>query len=109
MLPADTRASGLQATAQAFNELLGIGEELSLPVFRIARHRPWPPAIDLSTVRETLTYMRDDARSVPGLEAVAASLDDAIQEVETAEAKLQPVSYSPIASRFLPMRPRGSA
>jgi hypothetical protein len=77
-----------------------------LTVFRISRHRPWPPSIDLATVRETLIYMRDDARAVPGLEQVAASLDAAIQDVEKAEAKLQPVSYSPIASRFLPARLR---
>lgn len=75
-------------------------------MFRISRHRPWPPAIDLSTVRETLIYMRDDARAVPGLEHVAASLDAAIGEVDAAEAKLKPVSLSPIESRFLPMRPR---
>jgi hypothetical protein len=75
-------------------------------VFRISRNRPWPPSIDLATVRETLVYIRDDARTVPGLEHVAASLDAAIQEVDTAEAKLQPVSYSPIASRFLPARLR---
>ncbi len=37
-------------------------------MFRISRTRPWPPTIDLSTVRETLMYMRDDARAVPGLE-----------------------------------------
>jgi hypothetical protein len=75
-------------------------------VFRISRHRPWPPSIDLSTVRETLLYMRDDARCVPGLEEFAKSLDAAICEVEAAEAKLEPVSYSPIASRFLPARLR---
>jgi hypothetical protein len=75
-------------------------------VFRIPRHRPWPPAVDLSTVRETLTYMRDDARSVPGLESLAQSLDEAIAEVDAAEAKLQPAMTSPIASRFLPARLR---
>lgn len=75
-------------------------------MFRISRHRPWPPSIDLSTVRETLIYMRDDARAVPGLEHVAASLDAAINEVDTAEAKLKPVALSPIASRFMPARLR---
>ncbi len=75
-------------------------------MFRISRHRPWPPVIDLATVRETLVYMRDDARAVPGLEQVAQSLDDAISKVDAAEAKLQPVSLSPIASRFLPARLR---
>lgn len=75
-------------------------------MFRIPRHRPWPPAVDLSTVRETLIYMRDDARSVPGLESLAQSLDEAIAEVDAAEAKLQPAVASPIASRFLPARLR---
>ena len=75
-------------------------------MFRISRHRPWPPAIDLSTVRETLTYMRDDARSIPGLEALAQSLDAAIAEVDATEARLQPHTASPIASRFLPARLR---
>jgi hypothetical protein len=75
-------------------------------VFRISRERPWPPAIDLATIRETLIYMRDDARAVPGLEQVAQSLDAAIRDVDAAEAKLTPVSYGPIASRFLPARLR---
>lgn len=75
-------------------------------MFRISRERPWPPSIDLATVRETLMYMRDDARGVPGLEKVAQSLDAAIQDVDAAEAKLTPVSYSPIQSRFLPARLR---
>lgn len=76
-------------------------------MFRISRHRPWPPSIDLSTVRETLAYMREDARSVPGLEQVADALANAIREVDAAERKLQPVSLEPIAARFLPAR-RGS-
>jgi len=73
-------------------------------VFRISRHRPWPPSIDLSTVRETLIYMRDDARSVPGLENVASALETAIAEIDTAQQKLAPASLPPIASRFLPAR-----
>lgn len=73
-------------------------------MFRISRKNPWPPAIDLSTVRETLIYMRDDARLVAGLENVAAALDKAVAEVETAESRMQPVSYSPIAAKFLPAR-----
>jgi hypothetical protein len=88
-----------------FNPSLRSDEEPP-PVFRISRERPWPPAIDLATVRETLIYMRDDARAVPGLENVAQSLDAAIRDVDAAEAKLTPVSYSPIMSRFLPTRLR---
>ncbi len=73
-------------------------------MFRISRNRLYPPTIDLSTVRETLTYMRDDAKLVPGLEDVAASLDQALETVEAAESRMKPVSYSPIASRFLPAK-----
>lgn len=73
-------------------------------MFRISRKNPWPPAIDLSAVRETLIYMRDDARLVAGLENVAAALDKAVAEVEAAESRMQPVSYSPIAAKFLPAR-----
>jgi hypothetical protein len=50
--------------------------------------------------------MRDDARSVQGLEALAQALEAAISEADAAEAKLRPASYSPIASRFLPARQR---
>ncbi len=75
-------------------------------MFRISRHRPWPPSIDLSTVRETLIYMRDDARSVPGLENLATALEAAIGEVDSAQDKIEPASLSPIASRFLPARLR---
>ncbi len=74
-------------------------------MFRIPRSHPWPPSLDLSTVRETLHYMRDDARRVPGLEDLAAALDQAIEAAETAEKSTKPVSYSPIAARFLPLRP----
>ena len=77
-------------------------------MFRISRHRPWPPSIDLSTVRETLIYMRDDARSVPGLENVATALEAAIDEIDSAQEKLEPTSLTPIASRFLPARLRVS-
>lgn len=73
-------------------------------MFRIARHHPWPPTIDLTTVRETLCYMRDDARAVPGLEGVAAALAAALDEVEEAERRLKPAKLSPFAARFLPSR-----
>ena len=73
-------------------------------MFRFAQNRAWPPALDLSTMRETLLYMRDDARSVPGLEALANALDDAIAEAETAERKSKPAKLTPVASRFMPAR-----
>ena len=71
-------------------------------MFKIPRQRPWPPTIDLATVRETLHYMKDDMRRVPGLEKAAGALDNAISEIETAEEKLQPVNYTTIGAKFLP-------
>ena len=74
-------------------------------MFRITRHRAVPPSVDLSTVRETLLYLRDDARSVAGLEQVAVALDAALDEVEAAEQRQQPaLTANPVASRFLPLR-----
>lgn len=73
-------------------------------MFRIPRAHPWPPTLDLSTVRETLHYMRDDARRIPGLEGLADALDKAMAEAEQAERRSEPVTYSPIVARFLPKR-----
>lgn len=58
----------------------------------------WPPSMDLSTVRDTLTYMRDDMRRVAGLERVADALDDALIEIAVSEQN-QP---TPIPTRFKP-------
>ena len=73
-------------------------------VFRIPRSNPWPPAIDLTTVRETLIYMKDDMRRVPALEGVAAALETALKEIDKAERTQKKVPLSPIAARFLPLR-----
>jgi hypothetical protein len=73
-------------------------------VFRIPRSNPWPPLIDLATVRETLLYMKDDMRRVPGLEAVAEALDGAITEIDKAERNLDRRRISPSMARFLPRR-----
>jgi hypothetical protein len=73
-------------------------------VFKIPRSRPWPPTLDLATVRETLHYMTDDMRRIPGLEKAAAALDTAIVEIKSAEAKSKPVSYETKFSKFLPSR-----
>lgn len=72
-------------------------------MFRIPRHRPWPPAVDLTTVRDTLAYMKDDMERVPGLERVAAALNEALVEIDRAKPPA-PVPLSPIAARFLPRR-----
>lgn len=75
-------------------------------MFRIPRSQPWPPAIDLGTVRETLLYMHDDMKRVPGLEAVAAALKSTLAEIETAERQANQsrrADLSPIAAKFMPV------
>ena len=42
------------------------------------------PALDLGTVRRTLTYIRDDIARVPGMERAADLLGSVIAEVDTA-------------------------
>jgi len=76
-------------------------------MFRIPRTRPWPPTLDLSTVRETLTYMRDDMRRVPGLEQVAEAIDAAMIEIEVAERSRRPTINGDrrLTARFLPWTP----
>ncbi|MEQ1578250.1 MAG: hypothetical protein ABL894_11415 [Hyphomicrobium sp.] len=73
-------------------------------MFKIQRQPAWPPALDLSTVKETIAYMEGDLRRVPGLEAAVLALKTAIREIEAAEQILQPKSYSLIASKFIARR-----
>lgn len=75
-------------------------------MFRINRRRPWPADIDLSTARETLAYLEGDMRRVPGLEKVAQAISAAMAEIEAAEkAAPYAMSYTPVASHFVPRRP----
>lgn len=60
--------------------------------------------LDLSTMRETLAYIQDDARRVPGLEKASAALATAIREIEQAEKKSKPIRYEAPFARFLPRR-----
>ncbi len=71
-------------------------------MFKIPRQPSWPPAIDLATVRETLEYMKDDMRRIPGLEKASDALAAAITEIESAEERLQPVQYTTLNAKFLP-------
>lgn len=73
-------------------------------MFRIPRSNPWPPVLDLATVRETLHYMHDDMTRVPGLERVASALKAALTEIEAAERNAKPPVIGPFAARFLPRR-----
>lgn len=74
-----------------------------VPVFKIPRSQPWPPAIDLATVRETLVYMKDDVARVPDLMRVKKALEIAIDEIDKAEQIPRSVSYVPRRlARFMP-------
>lgn len=73
-------------------------------MFRIPRSKPWPPQIDLSTVRETLAYMHDDMCRVPGMEKLRDALGQAIKEAEAAERRAPPLVAGPFAAKFLPRR-----
>jgi hypothetical protein len=70
-------------------------------MFKIQRAPAWPPALDLSTVRETIAYMEVDLRRVPGLEAAATALKTAMREIDAAEKTMKPLSYTRLATRFL--------
>jgi hypothetical protein len=64
-------------------------------VFRITRNQPWPPLLDLATVRETLAYMRGDMQRVPALDKVAAALDAAILEIEHVVSRPEATAIGP--------------
>ncbi len=71
-------------------------------MFRIPRSKPWPPQVDLSTVRETLAYMHDDMCRVPGMEKLRDALGVAMREVDAAERRAPPLVEGPFAAKFLP-------
>lgn len=73
-------------------------------MYRISRSNPWPPQIDLSTMRETLLYMHDDMARTPGLEKLRDALAAAIKETEAAEETARTWKPSFTAARFLPRR-----
>ncbi|MGQ0673554.1 MAG: hypothetical protein ACT4N2_11865 [Hyphomicrobium sp.] len=66
------------------------------------RSSPPHPMIDLATVRETLVYMRDDVRRVPGLESVGQALADAVAEIDKAATVSEPPRRATMLARFLP-------
>lgn len=73
-------------------------------MYRIPRSNPWPPQIDLATLRETLLYMHDDMARAPGLEKLRDALALALKEAETAETNARARPASIINARFLPRR-----
>lgn len=72
-------------------------------MYRISKERPWPPTIDLSTVRETLAYIQDDVDRVPELKGVADALRATLAEIDRVKPK-PTIASSPFAARFLPWR-----
>jgi hypothetical protein len=74
-------------------------------VFKISRAKPYPPTLDLTTVRVTLGYMHDDMKRIAGLERLAASLETAIAEVSAAERQSKPAVLTGwTRPRFLTVR-----
>ena len=74
-------------------------------MFKIPRSNPWPPTIDLSTVRQTIAYMQGDMARIAGLEKIAAALDTAIREIDAVQSRpVAPFNASVTRSRFLPRR-----
>lgn len=74
------------------------------PVFKISRQRLGLAQIDLTTLSETLKYMKSDADRVPGLEEVSKALHTTLVEVDRAQRKLTPPDLTPLEAKFLPKR-----
>ncbi|MBU2582487.1 MAG: hypothetical protein KJ622_12290 [Alphaproteobacteria bacterium] len=62
--------------------------------------------IDLDTVRETITYIRDDVAADPALAGVADALDRAIVAIDNAApSECRPIDRSPpFSARFFANR-----
>mgnify|MGYP003384744974 CR=1 FL=1 len=75
-------------------------------MFKISRETPWPPTIDLSTVRQTVAYMQGDMARVQGLEKIAAALETALKEIDAVQPRQPVVNLREhlARSRFLPRR-----
>lgn len=73
-------------------------------MFQIIRH-PRKPALDLDTVRETISYMRDDASRTPGYQRLTSALDAVLDEIEVSRRTGGGRSSGDlISARFLPFR-----
>lgn len=73
-------------------------------MYRIPRNDPWPPRLDLTTLRETLIYMHDDMSRAPGLEKLRDALALALKEAEAAETAARTGEVRIGAARFVPRR-----
>jgi len=60
------------------------------------------PLIDLGTVRDTLSYIRDDLQRVPALERAAELVGAALAEIQATERRrLAPIPRSVLDTRHL--------
>lgn len=72
-------------------------------MFKIPRTNPWPPSIDLSTVRQTIAYMQGDVARIQGLEKIAAALEQAIKEIDAVQSRpVAQLNSRVLRARFLP-------
>jgi hypothetical protein len=63
------------------------------------------PPVDLGTVRDMLSYIRDDLQRVPALERAAELIGAALGEVQAAErCQLAPIARSVLEMRLQPRR-----
>lgn len=80
-------------------------------MFKISRTDPFPATLDLKTIADTLAYIHDDVKRVPGLEKVASALATSLDEIKSAE-RASPrtvigksaLSPAAITARFFPRR-----
>lgn len=71
-------------------------------MLRVVRRAVKRPHIDLQTVRETLVYIESDCKECPGLEGVAAALEQTISEIDRVQASGD-IGLPVVASaRFVP-------
>lgn len=62
--------------------------------------------VDLETARDTISYIRDDIATVPGLEAATAALSRAIIVIDEHRRTAPPRQRIALAPRFLRSPPR---
>jgi hypothetical protein len=77
--------------------------EVSRSVFKLVRRSPKKLRVDLETVRETLVYMESDCRDCPGLEGVAAALEQTITEIDRVSGERNDTQLGEVvAAKFIP-------
>jgi hypothetical protein len=54
-------------------------------VFKVSRTVPWPPLLDLHSVRRNLAPIQQDLASMPALAKASIALEAVIAEIDAAE------------------------